>query len=310
MTVRTPLKLDGSDLREMSTAEVAADVNRAAYLYGGNPSITLSVVNSGGNIFSVTDTRLQAGVSTTDITDFDTEVETGNVGTITTTYARLFETRDSAAGNTVDTNNVRFPLYYDSGTVQAMTTNDFRDTFIKPAIDILTNTSDAYGKYRIHTSTSLSNHTLMSNTPVFSDTRANISAYTSGGIGETRDQPTTVTNYYLFRGNSNLSSSTAGTANVMFADTSGNLQAFSAANWDALLLTDTRYVARNLSSSTIKYSVGTSTSGKRGSGMTDTKFNSSSYNQRFVNANDYRTQEFPAGSAVSISTKYLRLLQQ
>ena len=309
MTVRTPLKLDGSDLREMTTAEVAANVNRAAYLYGGNPSITLSVVNSGGNIFSVTDTRLQAGASTTDITNFHTAAETGNVSTITTTYTRLFETRNTVS-NTTDTNSLRFPVYYDSGTIRAMTTNDFRDTFIKPAIDQLTNTSDAYGKYRIHTSTSLSSHTLVSSTPVFSDTRSNPSAYTAGGIGEVRDQVGDVTNYYLFIGNSNLTSSTAGTADIMFADTSGNLQAFSQANWDALLLTDTRYVAKSLSSSTIKYTVGTSTGGKRGSGMTDTRFNSSSYQQRFVNINDYRTQEFPAGSAVSISTKYLRLLQQ
>ena len=73
---------------------------------------------------------------------------------------------------------------------------------------------------------------------------------------------------------------------------------------------DTRYVAKALSGSTLKYILGTTTVGKRGSGMTDTKFNSSTYNQRFVNTNDYRTQEFPAGSAVSISTKYLRLIQQ
>ena len=30
MTVRTPLKLDGSNLKEMSSAEITANVNRAA----------------------------------------------------------------------------------------------------------------------------------------------------------------------------------------------------------------------------------------------------------------------------------------
>ena len=315
MTVRTPLKLDAvtTDLRQMTTAEVAADVKHAAYLYGGDPSITLSVANSGGNINSMSDTRLQAGASTTDITNFDTEAETGNVSTITTTYARIIETRDTAAGDTTDTDNVRFPIYYDdtTNTIQAMSLTDFRDTFIKPAVDILTNTSDAYGKYRIHASTVfLANHTCVSTTPVFIDTRANAGAYTAAGIGETRDQPTTVTEYFLFRGNAPLNWPLDDpTSNVMFAESTGNLGAFSAANWDALLLTDTRYVARQLSGSSLHYSLGTSTAGKRGTGMTDTRLNSSTYNQRLVNVNDYRTQEFPAGSAVSQSTKYLRLLQ-
>ena len=309
MTVRTPLKLDGSNLKEMSSGEIAADINRAAYLYGGSPSVTLSLVSSGGNIGSITDTRLQAGASTTDATNFHTAAETGNVSTLTFTYARISEFRANVS-NTTDTNSVRFPVYWDGSSVRAMSLTDFRDTFIKPAVDQLTNTSDAYGKYRIHNSTSLSNHTMVGSNNVYTDTRANVGAYTAAGISETRDQSTSITSYYLFKGNANLTSNTVGTANIMFADTNGNLQAFSQANWDALLLTDTRYVAKNLSGSLIRYNIGTSTSGKRGSGMTDTRFNSSSYNQRFVNINDYRTQEFPAGSAVSISTKYLRLLQQ
>jgi len=309
MTVRTPLKLDGSNLKEMSSAEIAADINRAAYLYGGDPSVTLSWTNGGGNIGSISDTRLQAGAATSDATNFHTAGETGNVSTLSFTYSRIFETRSSSVFDTSDTNSVRFPVYWDGSNVRAMSLTDFRDTFTKPAIDQLTNTSDAYGKYRIHSGISLSNHTLVSSSNVYTDTRANVGLYSAAGIAETRDQPTSVTNYYLFRGNSNLTSNTVGTANIMFAQTSGNLQAFTQGNWDALLLTDTRYVAKSVSGSRIFHNIGTSTAGKRGSGMTDTRFNSSSYNQRFVNVNNYRTQEFPAGSAVSISTKYLRLTQ-
>ena len=315
MTVRLPLKLVGVDLREMTTAEVAADVTRAVYLYGGNPSVTLSVATSGGNLPTLYDNRLMAGASTTDITNFDTAAETPNVSTRTLSWQKVTETRNTA-GNTTDTNSVRFPVYFNNSTntIQAMSLTDFRDTFIKPAIDILTNANDGYGKYRIHTSSSLSSHTRIDTAsgalqPVFADTRANASLFTAANIPESTDQSQTVQNYYLFRGNSNLSSSTAGTANVLFAESSGNLRAFSTANWEALLLTDTRYVAKSLSGSSIHYTIGTSTSGKRGSGMTDTRFNSSSYNQRFVNSNDYRTQEFPAGSAVSQSTNYLRILQ-
>ena len=36
---------------------------------------------------------------------------------------------------------------------------------------------------------------------MFTDTRADTSAYTAGGIPETLDQPTTVTNYFLHRRN-------------------------------------------------------------------------------------------------------------
>ena len=41
--------------------------------------------------------------------------------------------------------------------------------------------------------------------------------------------------------------------------------------------------------------------------MADTKLNSSTYATRFVNADDYRTQEFPSGSAVTQNTYYLRI---
>ena len=44
-------------------------------------------------------------------------------------------------------------------------------------------------------------------------------------------------------------------------------------------------------------------SGQSRGTMTDTKLNGSgNYQQRYVNTNDYRSQEFPNGSAVTIST--------
>ena len=42
--------------------------------------------------------------------------------------------------------------------------------------------------------------------------------------------------------------------------------------------------------------------------MVDTKLNGGgNYQQRFVNANDYRAQEFPNGTAISISTDFLKI---
>jgi hypothetical protein len=46
----------------------------------------------------------------------------------------------------------------------------------------------------------------------------------------------------------------------------------------------------------------------RGSGMTNTILNGTgNYQTRFVNANDYRAQEFPNGTAVTVATHYLRI---
>ena len=57
-----------------------------------------------------------------------------------------------------------------------MTEADFVDTFIKPAIDLMVASSEAVagdygGTFTIHTGTSLTNHTLISSTAVFIDTR-------------------------------------------------------------------------------------------------------------------------------------------
>jgi hypothetical protein len=42
--------------------------------------------------------------------------------------------------------------------------------------------------------------------------------------------------------------------------------------------------------------------------MGDTRLNGSgNYQTRFVNANDYRAQEFPNGSATTINTYYLKI---
>ena len=83
-----------------------------------------------------------------------------------------------------------FPVYYDSSAeaIRSMTEADFVDTFIKPAIDLMVASSEAVagdygGTFTIHTGTSLTNHTLISSTAVFIDTRADTSEYSSGQIG-------------------------------------------------------------------------------------------------------------------------------
>ena len=59
----------------------------------------------------------------------------------------------------------------------------------------------------------------------------------------------------------------------------------------------------------LSYNIGTSGSGNtRGSGMVDTILDGSgNYQTRFVNADDYRAQEFPNGSVTTAATYYLRI---
>ena len=305
MAVRRPLYNDGNNLREMTSAMLTSIQNRCIYVYGSDPSVTLSVVGSSGTLDSMSDTRMQAGTDTTDATNFDTESETPNISQVTPIVFDKISQVNASLSAPTDTNNRLYPVYYDgSGAVQAMTATDMFDTFITQAITTLVDGNDRDGTFRIHTATSLTDHTLISSTPVFTDTRADVAAYTDTGIPETLDQPTTITNYYVFRTNQG----TAPSITVPFQITTGNdLQTYSASAFDAMLLAEMRHHTVNTVGSRITYSIN-GTGANRGTGMVDTRLDGSGdYQQRFVNANDYRTQEFPNGSPQTINTYFLKI---
>jgi hypothetical protein len=308
MTVRTPLKLDGSDLREMTSAEVDAIKTEAIRQYGANPSVTLSVVASNGTLDAMSDTRLQAGASTTDVTDFDTEAETPDVSTVTVSYDKISQANDTSEAEWTDATHA-YPLYYDGSDLREMSAADFADTFIYPAIDTLTTGStgtDQAGTYHISTSSSVSGSTLVSATPVYVDTRANAAAYTAGGLGETQDQPTTITNYYLHR----IDSAAEGSYElpITYTKSGTDLQQSPTATLQDALATMMRYYAAEIAGTKISYNIN-GTGNNRGSTMTDTKLNSSTYLQRLVNTDDYRTQEVPSGTATNIATYNLKITQ-
>jgi len=291
----------------MSDAQLNQIRARVAYTYSLNPSVTLSVVSSGGDLGTYSDTRRTAGAYRTFTTRFPTEGETNEPGTVTVNYSRIDEAV-AAVSEPTDTNSRLYPLFNNSGNLQSMSRTDMYDTFILPAIDTMTTgstgTSQA-GTYRIHTSTSLSGHTLISSTPVFSDTRANTGAYTAGGIPETLDQPFTVTNFYLFRINGSATSYTT----PVFLRSDNDIQTYSSGNFDNILQDLVRYAAASKTGTRIRYSINGSGS-NRGSGMTNTVLNGSgNYQTRFVNSNDYRAQEFPNGSAITANTYFLRIYQ-
>ena len=298
-----PLYNDGGNLREMSLAQVSQLQQRAVYVYGSNPSALLTVVGSSGSLAGMADTRMQAGASTTDVTNFDTAGETPNISQVTVIFDKITQANSSVSTPT-DTNNKLYPVYYDGTNIKAMNSTDVFDTFINAAIGTLVDGNDRGGTFRIHTATSLSLNTLISSTAVFTDTRANTGAYTAGGIPETQDQPTTITNYYLFRTNQTASVSITQPIQI---DSTNNLQIYPLANFDAMLLAEMRHHTVNTSGSRITYSIN-GTGANRGSGMVDTRLDGSgNYQQRFVNANDYRTQEFPNGTAQTINTYFLKI---
>ena len=311
MAVRSPLKNDSGNIKEMSSAEVTQIVNQIIYQYSLNPSVSLSVVSSGGNLGTITDTRLQAGAMSQTNSSFPSEGTTAEPSIVTVNYDKVSQTIASVSP-TADSGKT-FPAYYNaSGHIQAMSLQDVKDTFLHPAIDLLiagTTTSQQAGTYHISTTSGVSGSTIVSATPIFLDTRADTSAYSNVGLenasGETLDQPTTITNFYLQR----IDGSDTSYTNPFFINAGNNLQEFSPATFKSLMQGWIRQTAAASSDGhKITYNLGASGSGDtRGTGMSDTRLNGSGNYQTRQVSDDYRAQEFPDGTPTSINTYYLRI---
>ncbi len=311
MAVRVPLYLSSGNLHEMSSNQVDQIVDQIVYQYSTDPGVSLSVVSSSGTLAAIDDTRLQAGAHSTSATAFPSEATTAEPSIVTVTYDKISHT-NATVTPTTDTGKT-WPVYYTAtGHVQAMTLQDVKDTFLHPAIDLLTaatTTTQQAGTYTIHTATTLAGATEVSgaNTPIFTDTRADTAAYTAGSIPETLDQPTTITNYYLFRINGSDTSYTL----PYFVRTDSDLQEFTEATFEALIKEWIRYTtASSADGYAISYNMGVTGSGQtRGSGIANTVLSggAGNYQTRFVNADDYRAQEFPDGTPSTASTYYLRI---
>jgi len=309
MAIRTPLKNDSGNLKEMTSAEVNQIIDQIVYQYSLNPSVALSVVGSGGSLSAITDTRLQAGAMSTHNSSFPNEATTAEPSVVTVSYQKVNES--ASGGSPTADSGTTFPVFYNSGNVQAMSLTDVKDTFLHPAIDLLvagsTGTQQG-GTYHITSTTSASGSTEVSgsNTAIFQDSRADTSAYTAGGIGEVQDQPTTISSYYLQKVNG---SNTAYTV-PFYINAGNNLQQYATGTFESLLQ---GWIKRTAADSTdgykIRYSLATSGSGNtRGSGMGDTRLNGTgNYQTNQAGGDDYRAQEFPDGTPVTISTYYLRI---
>jgi hypothetical protein len=282
--------------------------NLAIYQYSLNPSQQLSVTGSGGNLTAINDTRLQAGAALTSATAFPSEATTAEPSTVTVAYQRILQTAATVTP-TVDTGKL-FPLYYNSaGNLQHMNTTDFIDTFIAPAITTLTSgstTTSQGGTYFLSASESVAGASLVSSTPIFTDTRADTSLYSAAEITETLDQPQTITNYYLHI----LIGAVVTLSQVpLYADSNNNIKQFSEAEISTLLA---EYIRREAASSVLGNQIQYNFDGSgtaRGSSAVNTILTGGlgNYQTFFAGVDDYRAQEFPNGSPTTANTYVFKI---
>ena len=157
-------------------------------------------------------------------------------------------------------------------------------------------------EHLVSTSTSVAGASLVSATPIFTDTRADTSLYTADGIPEDLDQPQTITNYYLHQ----IEGPTEPTLTIfpLYADSNNNIKEYSQAEIVSIL---SDYIRREAATSVLGNSVdynfdGTGTA--RGSSIANTILvgGAGNYSTFQAGADDYRAQEFPDGSPSTANT--------
>jgi len=333
MTVRRPLVYDAGPantsgiFRELTNAELLEWQTAIIDVYAANPTSVLSVVSGSGTISpTMADTRLQAGAAKQGsdgfTSSFPAATDTANISTVTVNYDKVSGAFVTSNTGEVDS-GYNYPLFFneDNDSIQPMNLDDLIDSIIEPTIDLMvsaTESDSTAGTYTINTAASLSGYTEVSGagTAIYLDTRANADAYTAAGIPETLDQPTTINSYFLQRKNAG---STVPSTKLLFLDNDYgapsnpndfDVREYSIAEATALLATWLKVYAGEVTGYKIIYSITTDGSGgnARGSSMVDTRLNGSgAFSTTLQDANDYRAQEFPNGSAATITTHTLRV---
>jgi hypothetical protein len=294
----------------MTYEQIAQVRARMFTSYISNPSVTLTVVNSGGNLGSLADTRLQAGAASTSVSSTPTEAETAEPSVVDVAIARIQQT--VASDPNPATTPTQYPAYYTvDGAVRAMSLQDMYDTFAVQVFNGGWTAADgstiypsllAAEIYTIHTTTSLTDYTAVPGPdgstiiPVFTDTRADVAAYDGASIPEDQDQPTTIQNYYLLK--KDVPALPALPAMVR-VNTDGNVVAMTSGAIDTAIGAAIRYMIQAETGYKIRYEYGVNGSGTGttvGSAMTDSRLDGTgNYQTLFVGADDYRAQEFPDG---------------
>lgn len=269
--VRPVYFVSGGHLRQMSDSQIVDVRNNLIQQYRGSIANSLLVVASGGNLGTIYDTRLQHSSSVP-------------LPIISTGYARLTQSFPAVG----DPGMTDLPMYYTAGGhLRVMSVQDFIDTFMPSIIN--------FNPYTVSTVNAITGYTLISTTPIFSDTRA---------VSDTATTVTTVANYYLHRINPGTVPSIVPMAYIHGT----NGFAFKATQ-NAHLLNVAKYILYAVTNYRLRYWYSISGGGTDlGTVMTDTRLNS--YIKRTTGVKPYQVTTYrPYGSAVAVNYYALRAYQ-
>ena len=331
MAVRTPVYYDGTNIREVTSDDITNIKKRCVYLWGASRSVNLSYVSSGGSLQRMLDTRDRASAVSQNASSFPNPGSIDEQGAETQYQCIDQSTADGSPSDPGDANNRKYPLYLDGTSLRAMTKQDMLDTFIGPAIDILVQSGNRDGIYTIHDEDTLTNHTRIGSTsePVFINQEFNKAFHglnagdeqtlniINGGAA--RDNPTTITEYFLFRANQGVyNNGVEPTFNIpLFLRTDNDMQSYTQASIDTILSDLLDWAASSQTGYRIRYEIsGTgndplSASGQsKGEAMIDTTLNGSAVVNDQDGADLYYAQRFPAGSSEIETTYVLRVRKE
>jgi|TARA_R110000822_G_scaffold201064_1_gene338454 hypothetical protein len=319
MAVVKPLFINSdNNLQEMTDAQVLLHKQKAIYQYSLDPSALLTVVsNSGANMAAITDTRLKSGVSVVSVSADPSASTSAPSATTDVSFDKINFAYDTSSGQTEDSDNRAFPIYRNSdGDIRAMSLSDMKDTFLHPAIDLMVvadasaDDSNVAGTYRIHTASSLTDFTEVSgaNTAIFTDTTS--TGFAAGSIGTAGSTQTgsssSVQSFFLLRRNgTDVDTNSIKLAQI---NSDGDIQEYSDGGTE-LLGNWLKFTAGQSGDGyKITYAIGASVSGtQRGSSILNKQLGSTVTSTTLVNADDYRAQQFPSGSATTTNTYLFKI---
>lgn len=310
MTVRTPLKLNGSNnIEEMSSAEITSIKSRILYLYAGNPSVTVSRVGAGtGNLTARVDTAMQAGTIHEQSDTYPSAATLESLGYNPSSYNnQTYDNLSTTVGSNsqdADTANIRNFCYLDNNNdIRAFSNTDMYDTFYDDVLDDLVGTGDVQGTFVIGAegATTRSGCTRVDGTAIFANTLA-------GSIGFTTNRNAVSEGaQFLFRVNQSSAPSMVLPIRIRNAS-DAELRVISQSDVDTLLGNDIRYWATQK----IRYSINGSGTNK-GSVMLDERRSSKTRIQRKLlhgggAADDrYQARFVPSGGDTDINSYRLKI---
>jgi hypothetical protein len=308
MAAQRPLYYDSAtgSVKQFTSAQLNTLVAYGSKIWRDNIGTSLS--NSGSSsIGQLTDYRLIAGTYATNATTYPDAQNAYSIAANTYNIHQVANAATGATDGSTGITNTSRPIFWNPD-LKITQVEEARETFIYPLMTQLANSTiddNTAGVYHISTSNSIAGSTLIAT--IFSDTRANTGAYSAGAIPNTQDQPTTIANYYLHVRNYGGAAYSGPLPLCVKSDTN-DMRTMTFAEWTQYMRDEMRYVNASVTGYRLRYSWASSApSGgvQRGSSVTDTRLNSQTTLNRFVSADDYRTQDVPGGTATVVGTRNL-----